>query len=93
MEACHDPDPNPHNCSLGNLRWDTRKNNHADKIKHGTAQRGDNHGKSRLRESDIPVIRRRLSSGETLKSVASDYGVCVSTIMQVKANKTWSHVQ
>lgn len=27
MEACHFPDPNPANCRLDNLRWDTRSQN------------------------------------------------------------------
>lgn len=37
MEACHDPDRTRTNCLPSNLRWDTRKANHADKRKHGTA--------------------------------------------------------
>ena len=34
MEACHDPDPNPGNCCITNLRWDTHKNNIADLKRH-----------------------------------------------------------
>ncbi len=30
MEACHFPDPSRANCSLTNLRWDTRSENHND---------------------------------------------------------------
>jgi hypothetical protein len=39
MEVCHN-DGNPDNNSAANLRWDTRKANHADKLKHGTSLRG-----------------------------------------------------
>ena len=35
MEGCHN-DGNTQNNKLENLRWDTRKNNHADSVKHGT---------------------------------------------------------
>ena len=35
-DACHN-DGNPANNALANLRWDTRKANHRDLVKHGTA--------------------------------------------------------
>lgn len=35
MEGCHDPDPNPANNHLRNLRWDTRSGNERDRVKHG----------------------------------------------------------
>jgi hypothetical protein len=31
MESCHFPDPNPSNCRLSNLRWDTKSENSIDK--------------------------------------------------------------
>lgn len=36
QEACHDPDPNPMNCRLLNLRWDTRSENRLDRVRHET---------------------------------------------------------
>lgn len=36
MEGCHDPDRNPTNNHLANLRWDTHGNNLRDKVRHGT---------------------------------------------------------
>lgn len=35
-DACHN-DGNPGNNALANLRWDTRKENHRDLVRHGTA--------------------------------------------------------
>lgn len=35
MEGCHDPDPDPANNRLANLRWDTRSSNQLDSVKHG----------------------------------------------------------
>lgn len=39
MGGCHN-DGNPGNNFVGNLRWDTHKNNEQDKAKHGTLIRG-----------------------------------------------------
>lgn len=36
MEGCHFPDRCPSNNRVGNLRWDTRRNNHRDKRTHAT---------------------------------------------------------
>jgi hypothetical protein len=33
MEACHFPDRDPANCKLSNLRWDTKVENEADKLR------------------------------------------------------------
>lgn len=34
-EGCHDPDPDPTNNHLSNLRWDTRAENNRDTVRHG----------------------------------------------------------
>lgn len=39
-EVCHG-DGNRHNNCASNLRWDTRSNNHRDKVKHGTHNWGN----------------------------------------------------
>ena len=48
MEICH-LDGDRSNNRLDNLRYDTRKNNHADKWKHGTMARGELCGHSKLK--------------------------------------------
>jgi len=54
-ECCHFPDRNPANCTLRNLRWDTRKQNADDKRKHGTTARGERNGK--LSEAKVEEVR------------------------------------
>lgn len=75
LEACHGPDPDPTNNCLRNLRWDTRAENSADRVRQGTAQtsehrrlvglkhaaRGDKHG-SRTRPDAIVRGERRKSA-------------------------------
>lgn len=40
MDCCHG-DGNPAHDMLGNLRWDTKKANHADSVRHGTSLRAN----------------------------------------------------
>lgn len=53
---------------------------------------GSKHAMSKLTESDIPVIRKRLANNETCISIANDYGVHENTIGFIKNGKTWKHV-
>lgn len=91
-EACHDPDPDRSNCRLSNLRWDTRKANHADKIKHGTAQRGENHFRSRLTVEDVLKIRQMRIDGAVYDLIARHFEIDRSTVCQIVNRKTWKHV-
>ncbi len=88
MEACHNNgdriDPR-----LENLRWDTRKNNHADKKDHGTWQGGEACGTSKLTEDAVRHIR---SSDETIADLASRFSVSRGCIEKAKYGSTWQHV-
>ena len=82
MEICH-LDGDRSNNRLDNLRYDTRKNNHADKWKHGTMARGELCGHSKLKESDILEIRRsKLSPLE----LARQFNVTVHNIYAILEN-------
>lgn len=58
---------------------------------HKKSRKGSNNSQSKLTESDIPVIRERLTK-ETLLSIARDYGVDKTLISQIKHGKAWKHV-
>lgn len=82
MEACHDPDPTPANNALANLRWDTRSNNNADKIKHGTHQAGEKNPAHRLTNELVYAIRAQeglLSSHKT----AARFAVPQATVWRI----------
>jgi len=59
-------------------------------IKYGGIGERNRHAK--LKESDISVIRERLSRGETQKSIADDYGVVQQTISNICTGKLWKHI-
>lgn len=89
-----------HSCGNGHLgcvnprhlRWATRSENHKDKLKHGTDDRGDKSPNAKLSVEQVRDIRRRLSS-ETLQSIANDFGVSASLISAIRHRKRWSWLE
>lgn len=85
-----------HSCGKGHLgcinpnhlRWATPGENEADKLIHGTDNRGSRHGLSKLKEED--VINIRLLQGELDKKRVGDmYGVSHWTISDIWARRRW----
>lgn len=91
-ECCH-KDGNPTNNWLTNLRWGTRKSNMADRLKHGTANRGERHGRSKLTEDAVREIRHLLQNGWTQIKVASKFKVHRVLISMIKLGKVWQWLQ
>lgn len=81
-------------CRLGNLEWMTRGDNvrHAARYLPPTEVRGSKHGRSKLKESDVLSIRKKRSNGERSQDIASQFGICKSTVNQVVARKIWTHI-
>ena len=73
-----------------NLRWDTLKNNHADKWRHGTQQAGEQHPNRKLNNDLVRLIRRDARSSIALGSVI---GIDPSTIRKVRRGVAWSSVK
>ena len=81
-EVAHD-DGNRANCSLGNLRWDTRTGNMRDKVRHGTHNRGEAHPNCRLTAEEIAQIRASTAShAET----AARFGTTADYVQKVRRN-------
>lgn len=92
MQACHDPDRNPSNNRLENLRWDTSRANSADSIRHGTMPHGSDKWAAKLHESDIPVIRALRRMGWANLRIANAFLVSFEAIRRITAGKAWKHV-
>jgi hypothetical protein len=88
LEACHG-DGDHRNCSLGNLRWDTRESNRADAIRHGTHVCGEKSGLSRLTEDQVRAIR---ASSESQRDLAVQFGVSQPNIHAIITRRTWKHI-
>lgn len=87
MECCHN-DGNQQNNKLSNLRWDTAKNNHADKLKHGTSNTGERCNWAKLTKAQVIAIRADI---RTQKEIAAEYGVQQSQISRIKNGIRWIH--
>lgn len=88
MQGCHGDGCRSNN-SLQNLRWDTAKNNHADKILHGTAQRGTHNALSMLDEAMVKAIR---TWGEPDAFWVGKTGLSKHTIQAARTGNSWKHV-
>lgn len=99
-EEVHGPAPSPehqaaHNCGNAwcvnrhHVEWKTAAENSADKVLHGTAQRGERAYQARLTETDIRSIRR-LHGACTQQSLADRFGVSTSNISAIQRRKSWA---
>jgi len=79
--------------NVKNLRYDTMAGNHADKIKHGTDQRGEKHGRAKLTEEKVRVIRELRKQGKTCVSLARRFGVSSPHISFICSRRFWRHVK
>lgn len=89
QEVCHNGGYGLNN-ALRNLRYDTIRNNHADKKQHGTYLYGEKHHLAKLTEDDVRRIRLR--RGERLQDIADDFGVSRSLVSLIHLRKAWRHV-
>lgn len=83
-------DGDPSNNRLDNLRWATRVENAADRIRHGRQVRGENHPLSKLTEGKVREIRR---SSEGSTRLAERFNVSQKAIDLVLSGEKWAHVK
>jgi len=81
MECCH-YDGDPRNNKLSNLRWGTRKDNEADKKRHGVDNSGVRNGMAKLTTDQEDEIRLK-SIYKSRRELAAEYGVAHATINRV----------
>lgn len=100
-EEVHGTPPTPkhearHLCGKGHLGcvtkrhlvWGTHKENQADRILHGTTNRGERCGSAKLTEADVLHIRSL--SGLSASAIAKEFNVTVGAIRMILKRKTWA---
>jgi DNA-binding NarL/FixJ family response regulator len=75
--------------SLDNLAWGTPDENQADRERHGTVPRGDNHHSSKLTQSQVLEARDLRASGMAFKEIAERLGANIGTIKSAVRGKSW----
>lgn len=91
MEACHG-DGNPGNNFVTNLRWDTRKNNLADRLNHGTLNCGEKCGTAKLTDDKVRLIRVLKSRGVGSRTLASRFEVDYTQINNIVTRRRWAYL-
>lgn len=101
-EKAHGPAPSAgheaaHSCGNGNggcispghLSWKTRAANEADKLLHGTHNRGERHSRAKLTEGQVKEIRA-LRGTVTGAELAERYGISRWAIYDVLSGDNWA---
>lgn len=91
FQACHN-DGIKQNNAVTNLRWDTRKGNEADKIRHGTLAAGERSGNARLTRLKVIAIHQRRADGATLQVIAEEFGITFQHAGAILDGKRWRAV-
>lgn len=104
-EEEHGPPPTPkhnaaHSCGKGHLAcvaknhlsWKTPKENQADRLTHGTSNRGENNPRAQLSEAQAREIIA-LRGQERQKAIAEKFGVSLNCISKIHAGISWSYIE
>lgn len=77
--------------AAAHMRWATRRQNHADKVRDGTHNRGEQHMQAVLTEAQVLEIRT-LSKKMGTVELATRYRIHRSTVRLIVRRLTWSHL-
>lgn len=92
LVACHENGISV-DVRLANLRWDTYKANEADKVRHGTHNRGERSGLAKLTNDQVREIMILLDENRVKQRViARTYGVSDQTICDIKKGRKYASV-
>jgi hypothetical protein len=75
-----------------NLAWKTPADNQADRIRHGTSNRGTQHGQAKLTDQDVREIRR-LARTMRQVDIAAQFKINQTTVSSIINQKTWGWLQ
>lgn len=88
-ECAHDDGNSTHNRAT-NLIWKTRAENHADKKRHGTQQRGATHPMAKITEAQAREILA--SPNASTGVLARRLGITPGHVWNIRTGKAWSHL-
>jgi len=89
MECCHGDGDRTNNC-LENLRWGTKRSNQADRLRHGTHNRGERHKSSKLTKAQVLAIR---NDSRSCPEIAKDHGIHPTYVSQIKRRVRWAWLE
>lgn len=81
---------NPSCVNPNHLRWATHAENMADRERHGTINRGERNGKTKLTADDVRAIR---AAPPNYAPLMEKYGMSRHGISKIRGRKRWAHVK
>lgn len=72
-----------------NLKWSTKKENEADKVKFGTLLRGEKMSHAVLTEGMVMEARKRAKQGERMDLIARDFGINPRVMADAITGRRW----
>ncbi|CAH1205787.1 hypothetical protein PAECIP111893_02418 [Paenibacillus plantiphilus] len=78
---------NPEHLELGTI-----KENSMDMVIRGRSTYGERNGKSKIDERTATIIKAKLNSGLTAKSVAMEFNLKPSTVEKIKSGQSWKYL-
>jgi hypothetical protein len=91
LEAAHN-NGNPADNHLANLRWATKADNQADRVRHGTSSRGESHGQHKLTAVDVVQILDEWANGANYTAIAASRQLSRTTVSRLIRGLTWKHI-
>jgi hypothetical protein len=79
-------------CNKRHIRWGSRSDNEMDKTMHGTSNKGDRHGNSKLTPKDVVVIRE-LAGKKSSIQVGKMFNVSSSHVRNIWDRKWWGWLE
>lgn len=86
-------DGNKSNNSIDNLRWASKPENEADKLRHGRDNRGERHGMSKLTADQVRQIRQRFDGGERCPTIAPDFEISPRQVLDIGKRINWGWLE
>ena len=72
---------------------DKNRNNPKEKYIHKEIVKGEGNFNAKLKNNDIPAIRKLLKDSSSLSGIGRQYGVSKTTICHIRDRKTWAWVK
>lgn len=92
-EGCHRDGDRLNNC-LTNLKWGTKAENTADKVRHGTHKKKIGSPNTKLNKKQILQIRKLGQSGKyTHKEIAEKFEISCSNVSKIISGNRWENIQ
>lgn len=80
------------NNAASNLAWKSKSDNEMDRVEHGTSNRGERHGNSKLTADDVREIRRLCATGQRQQDIAHQFGLAKGYVSEINRRTVWRHI-